>query len=123
MWEMSIKGEVLKEGVFDLIWGYMKVNYHHKIDVRNGVETINPDYVKWLEIMKKGFDETRANAIDLTLAKVRERIEFVDIELLLTDIKDKKGKKAVISDEVLQLIRIWWDMKSRQLLAELGGDG
>ena len=43
----------------------------------------------------------------------------VDIELLFTDIKDDKGKKVRLSDEIMKLIQIWWDKKSQELKSSL----
>ena len=64
-------------------------------------------------------DATDEQIIDLTLAKVRNLIEFVDIELLVTDIKDKEGVTHDLSDDVMEIIRIWWEGKSKELLKEI----
>ncbi len=50
-------------------------------------------------------------------------IEDVDIELLFTDIKDKDKNKVDLSDDVMEIIRIWWEYKSKELLTKIKGDG
>lgn len=44
-----------------------------------------------------------------------EMIDDVDIELMFTDIKDKEGNKDELSDDVMEIIRLWWEKKSEEL--------
>ena len=53
--------------------------------------------------------------------EVLKLIDDVNIELMLTDIKDNKGNKVNLSDEIMELISIWWDKKSEELKAKLEG--
>ena len=56
----------------------------------------------------------------LQKAEFRKMIEDVDLELFLTDIKDKKGKNFEFSEEFMKIVEIWWNGKSKELLAKLG---
>ncbi len=42
--------------------------------------------------------------------EVKEIIEDVDLKLLLTDIKNKEGKKFELSDELMELFRTFWEV-------------
>ncbi|KKM69047.1 hypothetical protein LCGC14_1454670 [marine sediment metagenome] len=55
-------------------------------------------------------------------ADFRKMIEDVDIELMFTDIKDKDGDKFANSKEVMEVIGIWWNDKSKEPLKKLGDD-
>ena len=55
-------------------------------------------------------------------ADFRKMIEDVDIELMFTDIKDKDGDTFANSKEVMEVIEIWWNDKSKEILAKLGDD-
>ena len=52
-------------------------------------------------------------------AEFKQIIEDVDLELMLTDIKDIRGKKVELSDEFMELISFWWDKQSKRILQEL----
>lgn len=59
---------------------------------------------------------------DVELVKVKDikkLIDEIDVELFLTDIKDKQGNKIEISDEIMEIIRIWWEQKSVELKQKL----
>ncbi len=61
-------------------------------------------------------------ALEKRNAEVKQAIEDVDIELMFTDIKDACGKKMELSDELMEVIGIWWKDKSEELLQKLGLD-
>ena len=47
--------------------------------------------------------------------RILKLIDDIDLELMFTDIKDKKGNKFELSDELMEVISLWWDKKSKQL--------
>jgi len=49
-------------------------------------------------------------------------IDEIDIELLLTDIKDKQGNKYELSNEIMEIISIWWNKKSEELKQKIKGE-
>ena len=53
------------------------------------------------------------------LKEVKKLIEDIDIELFLTDIKNKEGEKVYCSDEFMKIIQLWWDEKSEELKSKL----
>lgn len=58
---------------------------------------------------------------DIAIEEVCEEIDAVDLELMLTDIKDKEGNKVELSDEIMQLITIWWEEQSKKLKDKIKG--
>ena len=56
-----------------------------------------------------------------TLKDIKKLIDEIDIELFLTDIKDKQGNKIEISDEIMEIIRIWWEQKSEEIKQRIEG--
>ena len=55
----------------------------------------------------------------LALKEVGEKIENIDIELMLTDIKDKEGNLYELSEPIMEIISIWWQGKKEELLSSL----
>ena len=55
-------------------------------------------------------------AIQSQKQKIIEEIEDIGIELLLTDIKDKEGRKFELSDELMELFRTFWEVHLKQLI-------
>lgn len=51
--------------------------------------------------------------------ELKKAIEDFNLELFLTDIKDKEGNKVELSDEIMEIIQIWWEQKEQELLARL----
>ena len=51
--------------------------------------------------------------------RIVKLIEFIDVELMLTDVRDKQGNIVEFSSDVMGLIKVWWDMKSEKLLKEI----
>ena len=56
------------------------------------------------EILEKALKEKVQN-----VQRRLKDFEDIDIELMLTDIKDKKGNKFKLSDEFMELIILFWD--------------
>ena len=49
-----------------------------------------------------------------------EMIENIDTELFLTDIKDTQtGETYRLSEEIMTIIKLWWEKKSKELLSSL----
>ena len=46
-------------------------------------------------------------------------IDDVDIELMLTDVKDKEGRVVELSEPLMEIISIWWQMKKEELKERL----
>ena len=67
------------------------------------------------KIYKKGFQKGKS----LALKEVGEKIENIDIELMLTDIKDKEGNLYELSEPIMEIISIWWQGKKEELLSSL----
>ena len=61
-----------------------------------------------------------ATAIDKTLAEVGKVIDDIDLALMFTDIKDKKGNKFEFSNELMEIIAIWWTEQSKKIKQKLG---
>ena len=77
----------------------LNTNYDFKTGLRTPVEI-------WI------FKKAKLQIIQ----EIKGMIEDVDIELMLTDIKDKEGNKAELSDEIMEIISIWWKGKKQELL-------
>ena len=54
--------------------------------------------------------------------RILEMIDMVDIELMLTDVKDKEGNIYNLSEEIMELISIWWQMKKGDITKEIMKD-
>ena len=80
---------------------------------------------KELIFMTNEYNRELNDIISLTLKLQREEfekmIDDVNIELLFTDIKDKKGIKAEFSDKLIEIINFWWQGKSEELKQKLEG--
>ena len=48
-----------------------------------------------------------------------ELVEDIDLELFLTDIKDKEGKKIPQSDELMKLFGIFWEHIKKKIRLKL----
>ena len=66
---------------------------------------------KWKQ---EGRDEMKAD--------FKKMIEDVDIELMFTDVKNNVNEKYQFSKEIMEIITIWWNDKSKELLTKLGDD-
>ena len=53
------------------------------------------------------------------IEEAEKLIEDIDIELFLTDIRNKKGEKVYCSDEFMKVIQLWWDDKSKELKSKI----
>ena len=67
----------------------------------------------------EGFEEGQIQERHRLEKIIDEVVDEVDIELLFTDIKDKQGNKVELSDEIMQIISIWWEQKSEDLKSTL----
>jgi hypothetical protein len=116
---------------FDEFWFIVGFNECEKIQ-EEMCEITNEDMIDYF----KGKDIPKADRLLLKTAKnnfkagqkerdafwkkkIKDVFEFQDIKLLLTDIKDKEGKKFELSDEIMEIVSIWWEQESKQLLKEL----
>ena len=50
-----------------------------------------------------------------------ELIDGIDIDLMFTDIKDNKGNINPLSEEIMKIIRLWWEKKSKELKSAVEG--
>lgn len=71
---------------------------------------------KWV---LSGSDKSLINlGVELTLAEVGTVIDEVDLGLMFTDIKDKKGKKFELSDELMDLFGTFWTIHLEPLIKQ-----
>ena len=108
--------------------------YHKKNGEVTTKECFSEAISRTIELMEEEFDKmlmaketTILNSIlnkrlKEQKADFRKMIEDVDIELMFTDIKDKDGDMFANSKEVMEVIEIWWNDKSKELLKKLGDD-
>lgn len=60
-------------------------------------------FEKWSNYLK-GYQEGKAE----TMEKVMEEIEHINLELLFTDIRDKKGIQIPESQDLMELFNVFW---------------
>ena len=68
-------------------------------------------------------DKERTDLIKATrkemLLKFKEILEVIDLDLLLTDVKDTEGNKISESDEIMKLFFIFADVYRKEIEKEL----
>lgn len=112
----EIEEEILKSE--DILFNYWKEEYKDQYpEYQDFLDDLDEEIIYDLldKATSLAFQKSRQKA----LKDVLGMIEDIDIELFLTDIKDKKGNKAELSDELMEIISLWWDKKSEELTSKI----